>query len=520
MQPASQNEAICFLGSCDAFGGGSEWMELVSTHISIVLLIGARALKLKRAVRLPYVDLSTPERRLAMCEQELMLNRRTAPDLYRAVHRITREPGGELALNGQGELVDAVLEMVRFNDFFLFDRMAQRDCLTVSGMTELASTIAQLHRRASVSPDGEGAKRMERVLAINERAFANADILTRSEVEPVITGCRQALARHGGLLDQRAREGKVRHGHGDLHLRNICLFGGKPLLFDCLEFDDDLAIVDILYDLAFILMDLWSRQLEPLANVLFNRYLDAIGDEAGIRLMPFFMAVRAAVRAHVTAVDYARSESSRHNDARNYLLLCRRLLKASPPVLVAVGGYSGSGKSTLAARLAPMLGPPPGARIAASDRIRKKLCGVPIETRLSVEAYGAEVSARTYRAMMQSAEATLSQGHAAVVDAVFDRRIDRERIGEVARCVGVPFCGLWLQAPQETLVQRVSARRGDPSDATPGVVRDQIARHGAATEWTRISAQENIDVVSAAAVAAIGCQTGAAAVWPNPACAR
>ena len=194
MQPASQNEAICFLGSCDAFGGGSEWMELVSTHISIVLLIGARALKLKRAVRLPYVDLSTPERRLAMCEQELMLNRRTAPDLYRAVHRITREPGGELALNGQGELVDAVLEMVRFNDFFLFDRMAQRDCLTVSGMTELASTIAQLHRRASVSPDGEGAKRMERVLAINERAFANP-----SDATPGVV--RDQIARHGAATE-------------------------------------------------------------------------------------------------------------------------------------------------------------------------------------------------------------------------------------------------------------------------------------------------------------------------------
>ncbi|MCO5090949.1 bifunctional aminoglycoside phosphotransferase/ATP-binding protein [Bosea sp. (in: a-proteobacteria)] len=520
MQIASQNETICFLGSSDAFGGGNDGMELVSTHISIVLLIGTRALKLKRPVKLSYVDLSTPERRLAMCERELMLNRRTAPDLYRAVHRITRKQNGDLALNGQGELVDAVLEMERFNDSFLFDRMAQEGSLSVAEMAGLAAAIARLHRAACVSTDCEGAGRMERVLTVNEQAFANADILSRSEVEPVIAGCREALARHAGLLDRRAREGKVRRGHGDLHLRNICLFEDRPLLFDCLEFDEDLATVDILYDLAFVLMDLWHRKLEPLANVLFNRYLDAVDDETGLRLLPFFMAVRAAVRAHVTAMDGGTPEASRLAKARAYLQLCRSLLKPSSPVLVAVGGYSGSGKSTLATKIAPRLGPPPGARVAASDRIRKKLCGVTAETRLSADAYGADVSARTYRAMMQMAEAALAQGSAAIADAVFDRRIERERIAEAARRAGVPFCGLWLQVPRETLVQRVAARRGDPSDATPGVVMDQIARHGAATEWTRIPAQENIDIVATAALAAIGSQAGAAAVWPSSAGAR
>ncbi len=519
MSMASQNETICFLGSPDAFGGGAEGVEMISTHISIVLLTGARALKLKRSVRLPYLDLSTPERRLAMCEQELLLNRRTAPELYRAVHRITREPNGALALDGQGELVDAVLEMERFDENALFDRMAQAERLAASDMAELAAAIARLHRSAAVSEDGDGAGRMERVLAVNERAFAMADILPHSEVEPVAAACREALARYAGLLDRRAREGKVRRGHGDLHLRNICLFQGKPLLFDCLEFDEDLATVDILYDLAFVLMDLWHRKREALANLLFNRYLDAIGDESGMRLLPFFMAVRAAVRAHVTALDAGRPEAERSAEAQAYLRLCCDLLKVRPPMLVAVGGYSGSGKSTLAASVAPMLGSPPGARIAASDRIRKKLHGVPAEARLAAEAYGADISAKTYRVMMQMAEGALAQGSAAVADAVFDRRIDRERIGEVARCAGVPFCGLWLQAPQDTLVRRVAARRGDPSDATPNVVMEQIARHGAATEWTRIAAQQGPGAVAAAAVAAIASQTGAAAVWPNLPCA-
>jgi len=520
MQIASQNETICFLGSQDAFGGGAVWIEMVSTHISIVLLIGSRALKLKRPVKLPYVDLSTPERRLAMCEHELMLNRRTASDLYRAVHRVTREQNGNLSLNGHGELVDAVLEMERFNDDFLFDRMAQRGNLTVVHAAELAGAVARFHRTAPVSTDGDGAKRMERVLAVNERAFAHADILARSEVEPVISDCREALARHAELLNQRAREGKVRRGHGDLHLRNICLVEGKPLLFDCLEFDEDLATVDVLYDLAFVLMDLWHRKLEPLANILFNRYLDATEDETGIRLLPFFMAVRAAVRAHVTAIDSGKPQAARLSEAQAYLQLCLSLLRARRPMLVAIGGYSGSGKSTLAARVAPTLGPPPGARISGSDRIRKKLCGVAAETRLSADAYRDEVSARTYRAMMQLAETALAQGQTAVADAVFDRRVERERIEEVARRAGVPFCGLWLQAPEQMLVQRVAARHGDPSDATPKVVMAQIARHGAATEWTRIPAREDVDVVATAALAAIDSHATAQAIWPNQVCTR
>jgi aminoglycoside phosphotransferase family enzyme/predicted kinase len=506
MQVARQNETICFLGSPAAFGGGADRMEMVSTHISIVLLIGTRALKLKRPVELPYIDLSTPERRLAMCERELRLNRRTAPDLYRAVHRVTRERDGDLALNGRGELVDAVLEMERFDDDCLFDRMARTERLTAAHMTELAGTIARFHQAAAVSTDDAGARRMERVLAVNERAFANADILPRGEIEPVLAGCRDALARHAGVLDRRAIEGKIRHAHGDLHLRNICLFEGRPLLFDCLEFDDDLATVDILYDLAFVLMDLWHRRLEPLANVLFNRYLDAIGDETGTGLLPFFMAVRAAVRAHVTAMDGGKSQAARLAEARAYLQLCRDLLQARPSLLVAVGGYSGSGKSTLAARIAPMLGSPPGARIAASDRVRKRLCGVSAETRLPADAYGADISARTYHAMMRIAQEALAQGGAVVVDAVFDRRIDRERIEEVARGAGVPFCGLWLQVPEQMLVRRVAARHGDPSDATPEVVMAQVARHGAATEWTRIPAQEGIAVVVPAALAVIGSQ--------------
>ncbi len=503
MPVCDQNETIGFLGSSQAFGGG-EKAKVISTHISTVLLLGPHAFKLKRAVKLPYIDLSTPELRLAMCERELRLNRRTAPELYQAVHRITREPNGDLALNGQGELVDAVLEMKRFDDELLFDRLAQQGRLTSTDMAGLASALAELHRLAEVSPDEQGARRVERVLAVNERAFAAAGILPVGEVEEVNAACRAALARHAALLDERAREGKVRLGHGDLHLRNICLIEDRPVLFDCLEFDEDLATTDILYDLAFALMDLWHRGLEACANALFNRYLDVAGDETGLSLLPFFMAIRAAVRAHVAAADSARAPTERLAEAQAYLRLCRELLAARPPVLVAVGGYSGSGKSTVAAGIAPALGPAPGARIAASDRIRKRLCGVAAETRLSPEGYTDEVSERTYGEMARIAGNAIAQGHAAIADAVFDRQAARERVAEVAQRVGVPFRGLWLEAPERVLVERVAARRGDPSDATPDIVMHQLARKGAASEWTKLASRGERKAVVAAALAAIG----------------
>lgn len=519
MPSCNQNETICFLGSPRAFGDVPGQARTISTHISTVLLIGPRALKLKRPVALPYLDLSMPERRLAMCERELMLNRRTAPDLYRAVHRITREGDGSLALNGHGELVDAVLEMKRFDDGLLFDRLAQEGQLTPSDMARLAAGIAEFHRSAAVSKDEEGAKRMERVLGVNERAFAAAGTLPPGDVAQVDAACRAALARHADLLDRRARDGKVRRCHGDLHLRNICMVEGKPLLFDCLEFDEDLGTTDILYDLAFVLMDLWHRKLEALANALFNRYLDATGDETGLRLLPFFMAVRAAVRAHVTASAATGAEPASNGklaEARAYLQLCRSLLERKAPILIAIGGYSGSGKSTIAAAIAPRLGPAPGARIAASDRHRKKIFGVAPETRLPNAAYNEEASARTYAAIAETAEGALSQGYAAIADAVFERSTERERIGEAAKRARVLFRGLWLDAPAEVLMQRVAARRGDPSDATPDVVMAQIARQGAGSDWTRLAARTDVNAVAAAALAAIGTGTVVQATWPDP----
>lgn len=492
MDACSQGEILGLLGSACGGGDPDETARTVHTHISTVLLIGPRALKLKRAVHLPYLDLSTPERRLRLCERELSLNRRTAPQLYRAVHRVTREANGELALNGHGVLVDAVLEMERFDDGATFDRLAIEGRLTAADMAELAAGIAALHEAADVAPGGEGAARMERVLDINARAFAATALFSAEEIAAVDGACRAALARHGALLDERARAGRVRRCHGDLHLRNIARIDGAPVLFDCLEFDEDLATTDVLYDLAFVLMDLRRHGLHDLANALFNRYLDETGDEAGIGLLPFFMAVRAAVRAHVTAAGVSQSDLGsawKRAEARSYLELCRDLLTERPALLVAIGGFSGSGKSTVAAMVAPGLGPAPGARVIASDRIRKRMFGVHLQTRLPPQAYTGEVSERVYERQREIALACLRQGHAAIADAVFDRNEERTRIAAVARACEVPFQGIWLDARTDVLVGRVSARRGDVSDATPAIVSAQLARGGVPADWASVRAE-------------------------------
>jgi aminoglycoside phosphotransferase family enzyme/predicted kinase len=487
-----QGDVLAFLTSPATHGGLKTPVRVVQTHISEVVLAGERAYKLKRAVRLPYVDFSTPERRLAACYRELELNRRTAPTIYRAVRRITRERDGRLAFDGAGALVDAVVEMNRFDEATLFDAMAQRHQLTPSLLTALAGTIARFHACAAVDHSGGGAANIAAVLDINRRSLAAAGIFDCGEVAAYDTMVTRAFAVHANRLDARERAGKVRRCHGDLHLRNICLVDGVPTLFDCIEFDDALATIDVLYDLAFVLMDLWHRDLATGANLVLNRYLDQSDETDGLPLLPFFMSLRAMVRAHVGATQADVQEGPQRQAAveaaRAYLRLARELLLPRPVRLVAIGGLSGTGKSTLAAAIADRIGVAPGARVISSDRIRKRIYGVSVETRLPLEAYAREVSEQVYHCAAEEVGRIVSGGNAAVAEAVFDRKEDRERIEQRARDAGVPFTGFWLEAPPEAMLGRVTARRGDASDATVDVVQAQLARDTGPIGWVRIDA--------------------------------
>lgn len=488
-----QTEVIAFLTSPAAHDDAA--VERIETHASVVFLAGARAWKLKRAVRYDYLDFSTVERRKAMCEAELRVNRRTAPDLYRGIVAVTREADGALAVGGPGTPVEWLIEMVRFDQDELFDRRASRGALDEALMPALGTAIARFHLDAARRLDRGGRAAMAWVIDGNAAGFAEegGDILDAATCARVTGEARAALERNGALLDARRDAGFVRHCHGDLHLRNIVTLDGRPTLFDGIEFNDDIACIDTLYDLAFLLMDLWRRELPRHANAIWNGYLTETVDLGGIPLLPLFLSCRAAVRAK-TSVTAARlqSDPQRRRElqerAREYLSLAERLLHPPAPCLVGVGGLSGTGKSTLSRDLAPLLGAVPGAVVSRSDVIRKRLCGVDVTTHLGPEAYTADISRRVYAAVLERADLAVRGGQSVVADAVFAGAADREALEQLAKHAGVPFAGVWLAAPASQLISRAASRVSDASDADAEVIRHQLARDTGAITWHRVDA--------------------------------
>ncbi|MBB5575923.1 MULTISPECIES: AAA family ATPase [Rhizobium] len=483
-----QSETIAFIEHALSRTGS---VEMIETHISRIFLAGDRAYKMKRAVKLPYADFSTAERRLAACQKEVQLNGPTAPGIYLGVRGISRTNDGCMAFDAGGPLVDALVEMRRFDQSALFDRIAGAGGLTTSLMTALAQVIVDFHRRAPVIHAGGGAANVAAVLKVNEAGFATSHVFSAEEVKGLTAAFESQLAVLSELLDKREAAGKVRRCHGDLHLRNIFLRDGKPCLFDCIEFNDQIATVDILYDLAFLLMDLWHRGYPQFANLVMNRYLDETGEDDGFSALPFFIALRAAVRAHVIATQAEESDARTPTlaaEARSYFRLAQALLQAVKPQLIAIGGLSGSGKTTLAEALAPRLGLAPGARIVESDRVRKSMHGVSPETRLPPAAYRAEVSAKVYQELGLRARYILAEGGCAVVDAVFDKPGNRRMIEEAVSERRHVFSGFWLEADPALLWQRVEARTGGCSDATVDVLAHQLWKGSGAVDWIRLEA--------------------------------
>ena len=517
MDQSAQDRVIAFLSTPQAYTGrvasppmDRSDVERIDTHISIVWLAGERVYKLKRAVHFDYVNFSTLERRRLACEAEVRLNRRTAPSLYLGVVPVTSEADGALALAGYGTPVEWLVEMVRFDQDTLFDRLAERNCLDLGLMEGLADAIARLHDDAERYPDRGGASGMAWVVEGNGSGLAEqgAGILEASDCARLTATTRAALAEHTRRLDDRRDRGLVRACHGDLHLRNICLLDGKPTLFDAVEFNDDISCIDVLYDVAFLLMDLWRRDLRAHANAVFNEYLARTKDWDGVALLPLFLSCRAAVRAKTGAtaarVQHDRADVQTLQEAsRQYLRLAAQLLQPPLPCLVAIGGLSGSGKSTLARRLAPSIGAPPGAVILRSDVIRKELLGVALSTRLGSEGYTSEINRRVYDAMIERAHAVLRAGHAVVADAVYARPGDRTSIADVAAATAVPFVGLWIDGPADVLARRLSDRVNDASDATPEVLAQQTQTDVGTLDWNRLDGAQEVDDVQRSAEEAI-----------------
>jgi len=505
---AGQDEVFAFLAD-PATHGLSEPVKRIDTHAAAVFLAGPDVYKLKRAVRFPFMDQSTLARRRTACETELRVNRAFTPELYLGTVPITRD-GGKLRLGGEGDPVEWAVHLKRFDENRTLDLVADRGEITPALIARIADLILASHRRAAA---GDGARATTALGEVVEETLTelleSPDIFPAAAAADLAAAMRPTFAGVRSLLLERGADGRVRRCHGDLHLRNIALIERGPILFDAIEFDESIATTDILYDLAFALMDLWERRLAAEANLLLNRYLwgcdDILGELAGLAALPLFLSLRAAVHAKIDAIrfrDVTHGRATR-DEALRYFDIAAGFLKPSPPRLIAIGGLAGTGKTSLAARLAPSIGRAPGAVHLRSDIERKRQHGVAELERLPQAAYAPEVTDRVFAALRDQAGITLAAGHSVIVDAVHHTAEERELVAAVATAIGVPFIGLWLDASLDTLVERVTARGADASDATAAVVRDQAGRTVGSVSWTRLDASASIDALAEAARVAL-----------------
>ena len=482
-----EREICAFLRDPASYGTGAPGVDVVETHIARVFLVGEDAYKLRKRVHLRFVNFSTLHARHAAAVREMEINRPHAPHIYLGLVPIMRHEG-KLSLGGRGEIVEWAVHMRRFPQDAVLSHREERGPLSDDLARSLADMVARYHQDSPIAANCDGARILAPVVEqlSSALAYGHADVAERLVA---------AFERAKLLLIARGNAGCVRRCHGDLHLGNIVLIDNVPVPFDALEFSEALATIDVLYDLAFLLMDLDARGDRQAANAVLNAYtaFEPIGGEIeGLACLPLFLACRAGVRA---VVAMARTEQLAEEqtvelraEIRRNAGLATAYLAPPPTVLIAIGGLSGTGKSTLAIQLAAHVGPAPGALHVRSDVERKRLFGVPETQRLERQHYRIGTAQRVYSIVEDKARRALAAGQAVIVDAVFAKQDERAAIETIAREAGCAFVGLWLTAPSDLLIARVERRRGDASDADRRVVREQLGYDLGNISWTQVDA--------------------------------
>ncbi len=508
-QESVQAAVFKLLGDPATYGGAA--VRRCETHAAVVFLAGDRAIKVKRAVRYPFLDYSTLAKREAACRAELEVNRKFAPQLYRRIVPIVRQADGSLALDGAGEAVEWAVEMTRFDEDNTLDHLAERGELGDALTGKLAVAVAAMHARAAPVEAAPWLAAIAGFIADNTAAFReHGELFPAQAVDELERKSQAALAKLLPLLSARGAAGLIRRGHGDLHLGNIAVLDGEPIAFDALEFDPIIAEGDVLYDLAFLLMDLVERGLAGAANAVLNGYFSASRrdeDCDGIAALPFFMSLRSAIRAKVTAARRDLAGAADQGDlarsAQRYFDLALELLSPAKPVIVCTGGLSGAGKSLLARALAPHLAPVPGALIFRSDVERKARYGMAEHDRLPAAAYRPEISETIYRSLTDKAARVARAGHSVIVDAVFARPQERAAVETAAASAQADFRGLFLVADLPTRLNRVGERGPDASDADAAIARQQDEFDIGAVTWTILDASGSPEETLARARAAM-----------------
>jgi aminoglycoside phosphotransferase family enzyme/predicted kinase len=465
-----------------------ERVTLLETHISWVLLTGRYAYKLKKPVSLGFLDFSTLEARKAACEEELRLNRRTAPDLYLEVVPVTGTET-EPRLGGKERAIDYAVKMQEFPQDALLDRVAARGALTPELMDDLAAEVAAFH--AQVARAGPGSEFGSPADVIGQ-ARQNFDQVRALGPDPESTAALQRLAtwterefaHRERVFAARRDEGFVRECHGDLHLRNLLLLDGRIVPFDCIEFNAHLRWIDVMSEVAFVVMDLADHGFAAHAGRFLDGYLEETGDYAGLACLRFYLVYRAMVRAKVACMRThqlpagAPERAPAEREFRDYLRLAERFVALERRALILTRGLSGSGKTVFSGLLVEEI----GAIRVRSDVERKRLhglaAGAQSEAALGGGIYARDVTRRTYARLHEIARAVLDAGFPAVADATFLLRADREHLRALARAAGATFAIAACEAPEAVLRERILARAragGDASEATLDVLARQLA---------------------------------------------
>ena len=458
---------------------GSSRVDVVQTHISTIFLTDRHAYKVKKPVDFGFLDYTTLEKRRDLCRQEVTLNARLCPDTYLGVVEIREEDGGEPALEGPGETVEVAVKMVRLPEERMLRKVLSRGEGRSALFVEIARILAAFHEKAETNERIQAMKGLAGVRFNCEENFQQTEgvvgrLVPPDRFEHIRTSTRLFLQRHAGLFERRAREGRVRDGHGDLHLDSICVT--DPVrIFDCIEFNERFRYQDVAEEVAFLAMDLEFQGYGDFARAFVDAYVAASGDEGLLRLLDFYKAYRAYVRAkiHSFQVDDpalpADAKKAMAATASHYFELADRYAAYfNPQRLLVTCGLTGSGKSTLARRLAARY----SLQVLRSDVVRKELLGIGTTERRHVPfgagEYSAETTRRTYDAMAEQAEALLRQGQSVVLDGCYLKRDQRAGAVELARRLGVPLVLFDCRASEDVVRERLERRAAKTASVSDG----------------------------------------------------
>jgi len=459
-------------------------IQLIETHISWVILTGTYAYKIKKPVDFGFLDFSTLEKRRFYCLEELRLNQRLAPELYLAVIPVCGTPE-QPVLNGENEAFEYAVKMLQFPQSAQLDHVLARGELQAGQLDAVARLVADFHRNitcAGVDSDFGDPAHVYQPVDENFTQIRQ-HIPDEDFLEPLAKLQRWSESRFETLapvLAQRKADGFIRECHGDMHLRNLAWHNNAPLVFDCIEFNSNLYWIDVINEIAFLVMDLQDRQQPQMAQRFLNTYLECTGDYQGVMVLPFYLLYRAMVLAKVNAIRAKQATNSPEQqrqaeaDFANYMRLGMNYVRECRPQLIITYGLSGSGKSTVSQQLLEQM----GAIRIRSDVERKRLFGIrPEEDAEAAHGegiYTAETTQRVYTRLAEQAGTVVDAGYTVIIDAAFLQFEQRQQFRKLAAEKQVPFVILEFSATVETLRRRILERQGGVSDANLAILEQQL----------------------------------------------